>query len=386
MYKTPLAIVITAYNRAGALARLLQNLSQLIYEGDDITLIISIDNQGIDEVNRIANEYKWNFGEKIVLIHDKKLGLRNHFIYAGDFTEQYENVLFIEDDLFLSSYAIDAIRQMIAFYHNDPSVAGISLYSPLFSEFDECRFYAIDDGSDVFFFQHPYWGNVWMREAWRIFKKWFENYQLIISILPVKVATWKDTSFKKVFIQYLIENNKTIVYPRKSFVTNMGEVGLHHKDNYYQFQVPICMGKPELNLRKNSESNARYDAWWELEPSILKKYCRVLNEYDFEVDLRGTRAVSRKEYVLTSRPVKKAILTFSDKVKPIENAVIMNITGQGLSFARADDVIMTDDFYFSRQAGDIKANYMLRTKAVGMLWKSCICHKLNAIRERIIQK
>ena len=53
-------------------------------------------------VNKIANDFNWRLGEKKVIIHTQKLGLRNHFIWVGDQTERFKNVIFLEDDLIVS--------------------------------------------------------------------------------------------------------------------------------------------------------------------------------------------------------------------------------------------------------------------------------------------
>ena len=69
-----LGIVITAYNRATPLADLLTSLNNvLVDDGRQIPLVISIDNQGTKDVNQVANDFKWKYGPKEVVIHEKKL-------------------------------------------------------------------------------------------------------------------------------------------------------------------------------------------------------------------------------------------------------------------------------------------------------------------------
>ena len=71
MSKENLAIIVTAYNRPEALANLLTSLNN-IRSDRNITLEISIDNNGTEKVNQIAFDYKWKFGEKIVTVHKEK--------------------------------------------------------------------------------------------------------------------------------------------------------------------------------------------------------------------------------------------------------------------------------------------------------------------------
>ena len=80
----PLAIVVVAYNRDKALAKLLNSLKR-IETNINVPLVISIDGGGTEAVNKIANDFEWQYGEKKVIIHEK-LGLVKHFIWAGDQT------------------------------------------------------------------------------------------------------------------------------------------------------------------------------------------------------------------------------------------------------------------------------------------------------------
>ena len=113
-----LGIVITGYNRADSMRNLLNNLL-CIKTNVEIPLEISIDNGGTPELNRIAEEFEWPFGEKTVTIHRQKLGLVKHFIWAGDQTERFTNVLFLEDDLLVSPEVINYSLQLIDFYENE---------------------------------------------------------------------------------------------------------------------------------------------------------------------------------------------------------------------------------------------------------------------------
>lgn len=66
-----ITIVVIAYNRKKSLERLLQSLDKVNYLGDKVRLYISIDkdeknhDKNQDVIN-LANQFKWNFGEKII--------------------------------------------------------------------------------------------------------------------------------------------------------------------------------------------------------------------------------------------------------------------------------------------------------------------------------
>ena len=126
-----LAIVVVAYNRAVPLNNLLQSVQNLRTEDKEIDLIISIDNKGTPEVVEVARDFEWNRGKKEVIIRKEKLGLKNQFIWAGDMTLKYDHVLFLEDDLYLSPYALDYVDAYVRNYDNDERIAGASLYNPI---------------------------------------------------------------------------------------------------------------------------------------------------------------------------------------------------------------------------------------------------------------
>ena len=81
-------IVAVAYNRIDALERLLNSVEAARYDDDDITLIISIDHGGGNEIVRFAERFNWSHGNKIVRTFSENQGLKKHIIQCG---EKYEN-------------------------------------------------------------------------------------------------------------------------------------------------------------------------------------------------------------------------------------------------------------------------------------------------------
>lgn len=352
-----IAIVITAYNRPTPLERLLRSLLKIRVD-EEIPLIISIDNGGTDEVNKVANSFDWPYGNKIVNIHKEKLGLVKHFIWTGDLTKEYENIIFLEDDLLVSPEVVDYTKQVIEFYKNDSRVAAASLYNPIFNEATGTRFYQIHDGFDAYFLQQPYWGHIWMRDKWAGFKEFLSSYVENKEILPPNIASWKE-SFKKKFVQYLIETNKTVVTPRVSLVTNSGTGGLHSGDLYH-YQSELMIEKKKYRLPTLEESKARYDSFEEIEPDILKQYNPELFQYDFEVDINGLRNNYKCDYVLTTRPTQNALFTYSSFMKPTELSVILGISSdKGLTLTKKSDIIRKKSHLAENRYKDYLKNYYL---------------------------
>lgn len=350
-----LAIVITGYNRADSMNNLLENLLS-IRTRVEIPLVISIDNGGTIELNEVVNSFRWPFGEKRVVIHPEKLGLVKHFIWAGDQTAEFDHVLFLEDDLLVSPEVINYSIQLIDFYENIDEVAAASLYNPVLVEATGTKFYQLQDEYDAYFLQQPYWGNIWFKHKWLEFKKYLETYEVKPDLIPQHVAGW-DESFKKKYIQFLVEKNRTVVTPKISVVTNNGIAGIHGGDMYaYQSQLQL---EPKVYAFPSiKQSKSKYDCYEEIEPGILKYYTPALCHYDFCVDLLGSRTHYEKPYVLTSRPTRKAIMAFSSLMKPAELSVVLNSKGDGkIVLTRVADILPDKKYEKRRRYLDIKKNY-----------------------------
>lgn len=371
-----MAIVIAAYNRANALRNLLDSLERVNCK-NQTTLIISIDNHGTKEVNDIAQRFIWKYGKKNVIIHNEKLGLKNHFIWVGDQTYNFRNILFLEDDLVVSPDLLNFANLSLNYYKDDNDVAGICLYNPILCEFNGCKFFQNQDGYDVYFLQHPYWGNLWSKDKWNDFKSWLPTYKHDPLIIPNSVSNWKETSFKKVFIQYLVEKNKYIVVPRISLVTNNGEAGIHNADGLYQYQNLLMNATATYRFCSMKKSKSVYDVYMEISPFILKQYNKCLNEYDFEVDLKGNKHLYTKDYVLTTRKTRNIIFEFSSLMKPMENGVIYNAKGNGIRLTKSEDVIRTKKYDKLRLFKDVDMNYHVRIKIAMLMLLSSIYKRIR---------
>lgn len=377
-----IAIIITAYNRATSLKNLLNSLNNVIRLSFEVPLIISIDNGGTPEVNQLAQNYNWKHGRKEVIIHPHKKGLVKHFLWVGDQTELYENIIFLEDDLLVSPELLRFSIKIIDFYKDEIDIAGASLYNPPLCELTGTKFYQLQDGNDVYFLQQPYWGNIWFRNKWIDFKKYLENYIPNKNILPYTIAEWKE-SFKKIYVQYLVEEKKSMVTPRISLVTNNGDIGLHSVKGAYQYQTILMNHDFNYRLCKYKNSSARYDAFMEIEADILKHSNHFLSKYDFVVDTKGVHLTYDKPYVITNKSVKTSICNFSEYLKPTEIALVYNILGEGVSLAKKEDVVNKEKYAY-RLYKDIDKNYMIGIKVVSLLLRKTIIEKLYSLWHQLI--
>ncbi|KXH86863.1 glycosyltransferase [Sporosarcina sp. HYO08] len=330
-------IVVVAFDRHNSLNRLLNNLSQAHYDNNNVDLIISIDKSDNNEVYRIAEKFKWNHGEKKVICHPENLGLRKHVLKCGDIALDYDAVIILEDDLYVSRSFYRYAQQAVSFYNYEENIAGISLYNYRVTEFAELRpFIPIHDESDTYFAQVPSsWGQIWTRNQWKNFKLWYEEKEFINidfkGIVPDVVLNWKESSWKKYFHMYLALNNKFFVYPRVALSTNMGNVGTHNEINSNSHQA-ILMGDfdRDYNFKRIQDSSAKYDAFFEshnLLNCIINK-----GEDNLIIDYYGLKQqYSNRGYLLTTKKLNfKVHKSWSLALVPYELNVLYDLKGEGI--------------------------------------------------------
>lgn len=358
-------IVVSAYDRPEALARLLASLSRAEYPNGSVKLIVSIDGGGPPEVAETAQAFTWPSGDKEVVCHESNLGLREHILFCGNLSKDYDGIILLEDDLYVSPafyrYAEHAARH----YRECEEVAGIALYSPSFNELSFLPFYPLHDGSDTYFMQLACsWGQLWLRSHWQGFLDWYDKNKIQdLSddvTVPYGVRIWPDTSWKKYFIKYLIEKDRYFVYPRQSLTTNFGDKGKHHTGTGL-FQVPLLRQESSpYTFNDFKESYVKYDAFGEILPEALSRLCPHLADKDFVVDLYGVkeRDCYTGEYVLTTKRCERSLLSFCRCLLPIEYNIIDNIAGDDIFLSLTADVVEDGGsnhcLYIYKKAADLE--------------------------------
>ena len=326
------AIVLVCYNRLNGLKRLLESIKNVNFDGrNDIHLIFSIDNSGNDTIERFAKEYKWMYGEKIVRTFPQRQGLKKHILQCGDYTEEYDIVVVLEDDLFVSDSMYHYAYQSAEYYWNDANIAGISLYS-----FQKnwlkwlLRFEPQKKQYDTYFMRMAMsWGQVWTKNKWREFKDWLSDHSEFSyseSIPPV-LFTWPESSWLKFHDRYCIERNKYFVYPYVSVSTNCNEVGEHATSVITDHQVELQYDKTAFSFSPFNNDAICYDEY--MERTGLGRYLGVTDE-ELTVSIWGTKPKALfKRYVLTidSLPYK-IVAKYGLSLRPAELNIICNYAGE----------------------------------------------------------
>ena len=339
-------IVIIAYNREKSLQRLLNSLAHAIYPTEQITLHISIDASYNSKVKEVADEFEWKHGKKIIDLKSQNLGLLNHVLECGELTKNYESIIVLEDDLVVAPGFYKYAEKATNFYAEDEKIAGISLFTYPVEENNFYPFQPIRDESDVHFIQvASSWGQAWNINQWSKFKSWLiENPKGKESLLPDYIVNWGNNSWKKLFINYLIDTDRYFVFPTTSYSTNFEDEGTHASQTGL-FQVPMNLGTAEPRFKKWNDSNSIYDVYFELIPSALKRIIASFSEFDLEVDIYGKKPVEKveSEYLLTIRKGKSPIRTYGTTMKPLIQNVIFEVEGEEISLIKKSNLVDRDE-------------------------------------------
>ena len=331
-------IVIIAYNRLHALERLLVTLERAIYPSD-VRLIISIDKAENNlDVLKCASDFDWKFGEKIVIYQNLHLGLVNHFFKCCDLTQQFGQIILLEDDHFVSPVYYIYASNALEFYNDSEQIGGISLYTIPRNGYNKEPFFPLPDDSDVFFLQIAYClGQAYSPAQWLSFRKWYEidtNHRITSedNMPDMYLSFDNNTEWFHIMTKYLVQTNKYFVFPRESLTTNFGDIGEHFRSNTTYFQVPLQYFKHIYRFKKLNESYCVYDVFFEMLPFKLKHLVKNLETYDFDVDLYGLKSSRniKEKYVLTTKMCKSYEKSYGKLMVPLELNIIEGIRGKGI--------------------------------------------------------
>jgi hypothetical protein len=336
------AIVVIAYNRLAPLKRLISSIEKSFFEFKDIDLVISIDKSDQLGIIDFANQFNWINGNKRIIAQKEHLGLKQHVMFCASLSNEYGSVILLEDDIIVSPWFYNYAVEALQYYGKNEQIAGISLYNYEVAESCFYPFKAIDDGTDVYFMQvASSWGQLFTKQQWSSFEKWFsknteENFK---THLPNYLQQWGKHSWKRHFICYLISENKYFVFPRLSLSTNCEEEGINSKTKNV-FHVPLQISFKEYLFCSINQSNALYDAWFEIKSLCLNNLNEALMQYDYEVDLYGTKDTqkSKHEFVLSTKLGNSPKLSFAAETFPLESNVILRIEGQDIGLYKLNSL------------------------------------------------
>ncbi|MDH2362481.1 hypothetical protein [Priestia megaterium] len=386
-------IVVVGYNRIDSLQRLFDSLERAHYD-EDVDLIISLDNSGNNQVFNYANSFEWIHGNKKLILAEEKLGLRNHVLQCGNYINRFnfDAVIVLEDDLYVSSDFFNYAKQAIDFYGEDERIAGISLYQHLWNVNADRPFLAVISKYDTFFMQYAQsWGQIWTKNQWNLFYQWYINQEyknVDLNKIPDNLLKWPESSWLKFHIQYCIAKNKFFVYPYTALSTNFADAGTHYASNTNKMQVPILTSTQKKYTFVNFEdSNVIYDAYFE---NLLLAREIGLNKNEVTVDIYGMKKENARYLITMDKLPFKVLKSFGLKMRPQDMNVIYNIEG--------DDIFLYDTLIqenkVNNKKNDIKlTRWMYDTRAVVLVKQNLmkilifeIKQKLRSLKSKFIRK
>ena len=344
------AIAVPAFDRPASLARLLASLAAAeVTSGTP--LLISVDCPA-DERHAAANAavlataraFRWPHGPLEVVAQPAPLGLVGNVFYCGAAAETYGAVVLLEDDLLVSARVHAYARQALAAYAGDDRLAGLSLNTPWANGFTHQPFAPLLDDGDTYFLQlSTPQGQVYTAAQWQAFRAWTATagpesgaaaVHDLLSALPAD--DWLGLKAR-----YLAATGRFYVYPRESLTTNPGAPGTHFAQATAYFRVPLQEWRRDFRCQSFDEAAAVYDGFYELLPARLDRLTGRLRDYNYVVDLYATKPppLLTADTVLTTRPCRRAEMTFGRDLWPLEANAIAGTPGRGINLARREDVL-----------------------------------------------
>ncbi len=328
-----IGIVVIAYNRIESLNRLLDSLLNAEYFGDKVDLIISIDyhKDYNKQILNLAQSFRWHVGEKKIINHLQNLGLKEHIISCGKYSEYYDNICVLEDDIFLSPSFYSFTKQATAYYSDSTKIAGISLYSHKINYIEDRFFLPLENGHDTYFMQQAQsWGQVWNSKSWNEFIDWLHKDVKKHIDFPSTIYNWPDTSWLKLQMQFIVEKDKYFVYPYKSLSSNFSDNGTHaFSTNKYQVELSY-ISKKKYNFPNFDSNTLNYDVYFE--SNMLKNFIeeKFNMKQEVTVDLYQAK-IRHKRYLLTTRRLNfKIIKKYGLNLRPHELNVMLKNNGEGI--------------------------------------------------------
>lgn len=381
-------IVAVGYNRPESMKRLLDSVTSAYYPFGDIDLVVSIDESAkSDEVQKVAESFEWNYGNKIIKRYPERQGLRRHILRCGDLSEKYGAVIILEDDLVVSPsfylYAYEAINR----YDGDEKVSGVALYSHMWNGYAGLEFRPVKNEFDSYFGQFSItWGQCWTSKQWNRFKEWYYTYEdklpEINYEMPRAILRWSAQSWGKYFISYMVEQDLYYVVPYVAMTTNFSEIGQHNTMTDTSHQVSLQQGRKENYLFPSFKDGIKYDVFFE---RIFEKPIAGVVPEEICVNLNGMRLdLLGKRYLLTTKQDEKLnlIASFGMRMRPVDVNVDYGVQGEDIFLYDAGNTDIVLKEYDASKSRQYYETY-------GLTWKMLLrvgVQKFNAALKSKLKK
>lgn len=325
------AIVSVGYNRLKSQKRLLHSLLNADYSGySDVPLVISIDCSGDEELYDYARKFEWPYGEKYVLIREKRMGLKEHILACGDLTQYFKGIILLEDDIYVAKGFYDYTMQTNNYYGDCPKVSSIALYANEMNGFLWLPMVKLKNESDVTAGQSvATWGEAWNSRMWAEFRDWLAKTEIPWDDLdmPHQIKEWTK-AWSKYYDAYMVMEDKYSIYPYTSLTTNFSDAGEHGSANNTIVQVSLQQGKKQYNFMPFGQL-VKYDIY---SNNLLLPEVLGIPRKDICLDLYGVRPNDKncRYYLSVKRLPYKVVKSYGLFMRPQELNVIEGVPGNDI--------------------------------------------------------
>ncbi len=164
----------------------------------------------------------------------------------------------------------------------------------------------------------------------------FKNQDIISESdrIPESVKGWPDSSWKKYFYKYMIDNKLFFVYPSISYSTNFADIGEHWKSSGSFFQVPLEQSNKTIEVIHFDNSNNKYDAYFEILADCLISFGAEIDT-DTCIDIYGTKQYDHidNKFLLSIKNCPKSLRSFGTELVPLWQNIIQNNNGNIFNYS-----------------------------------------------------
>lgn len=385
------AIVAVGYNRPDGMKRLLESIGRAQYRSSGIPLIVSIDESNrSDEVEKVAKEFQWNYGPKVIRRFPERQGLRKHIVKCGDYSETYGAVIILEDDLIVSEDFYNYTCAAHEMYQEDSRICGVSLYGYHVNVFNHFEFRPVPSIYDVYLGDMVVtWGQSWTKAQWTNFKAWYLEHEDKLPKsnpkLPKVVSGW-TRSWGRYFASYIVENDLSYIYPYQSRTTCFSDYGEHYKGAapLTYVQVPLMHGCPMDYRFGKFEDLIRYDSFYERVLDERYTVCGISGK-DICMDTANMKtSTCGKAYVVSNEklPYEK-VASFGLTLRPICLNVLEEQPGNELHLYRLESDFIRkwdDDALYYADHRRLRYEYFDKS------WRKALKYVTGELTSRIRKK
>lgn len=362
------SIVIIGYNRADSVIECYNSVSKAIYDEDKIDLIFSLDyHEKQNDIYDRIKDLEWNHGDLIIKRYSERQGLKNHVLQCGDYVNNYDFIVMLEDDIRVSNSFYLYIKAVLEKFNGNKNIACISLYQCQFNEAVGRKFIPQTNDSDCYMMSLVQsWGQCWTKSMWSDFRTWYANNQEfpINEFIPKWIYDRDSRAWTNLFQGYMSNNNKYVVYPYLAYSTNTSLAGEHSKNQNSNYETPLVVNKKHFNICDFDES-VKYDAFLERENDIIFDY--QYNNEKVLLDLYGTRTIygNAKYLASVNRLPYEVVESYGLVSKPHEINLVNKTQG--------DTIFLYDLTKKLPKTNPISNNVSISLYESGPLsWKRCL--------------